>query len=308
MIKKSPEGEPALAERIIAVTGATGFIGRSLVLKLLADGRRVRAIVRDATRATVVFPPTVEKVDRDLADEEGLTTALAGVQTIVHLVGIIKGRAADFAAVHRDLTARLLRAARRAGSVDLFVYISAQGANAESKNHYLRTKAEAEAVVRDAGIPFLILRPTVVLGKGDGFITPLVRVLRQAPVVPIIGSGLYPLRPVAVQDLTSLIARAVTKNVRDQLFTVAGPEEVTYAELVRMLMAVLGLCKPLIRLPLPLVNMAVRGLELAVPDPVLTSLQLDMLLRGSTGDPGPAAQTFGLELTPLREALEKAIR
>jgi uncharacterized protein YbjT (DUF2867 family) len=108
--------------------------------------------------------------------------------------------------------------------------------------------------------------------------------------------------------LATLISQAAMGAVRNRLFTVAGPEEVTYVELVRRLLAVLGLAKPLVRVPLPLVGAAVRGLEGFSPDPLLNKVQLDMLTRGSTGDPRPAAQTFGLTLTPLREALEKAVR
>ncbi len=295
-------------EEVVAVTGATGFIGRFLVPRLLDDGRRVRAVVRDALRAASVLPPAAQRVSGDLADEDALTRALSGARTVIHLVGIIRGRSSEFAAVHREGTARLLRAARRSGSVDFFIYVSALGADAASINPYLRTKGEAEALVQESGIPFLILRPALVLGRGDGFTTPLVQVLRQSPVIPIIGSGRYPLRPVAVGDLVTLISRATDGAIRNLIFTVAGPQEVTYADLVRMLSTTMGLRKPLVRLPLFLVSSAVRGLESAVPNPVLSSLQLDLLRRGSTGDPGPAVQAFGLDLTPLGKALEEAVR
>lgn len=294
-----------VSETRVGIIGATGFIGLNLAAALASSGIPVRAVARRPEYARRLLPATVEVISGDIRDESSLTTALRGCTAAVNLVGIIRGKKDDFKALHREGTRHVVAAAKNAG-VQHVVYVSAQGADMSSTNPYFRTKAEAEGIVEASGLPFLILRPCLVLGKGDGFTKTLGDLLRQAPIVPVIGNGRYPLRPMAVVDLVAVLLQGSTGRGAGRHFVVAGPEEVSYEDLLHRALRILGLRKPLIHLPVALVAPAVRALE-TVSEPPLTSLQLSMLLAGNTGDPQPAIDAFGLTLTPLDTALARAL-
>ncbi len=288
----------------MGVVGATGFIGRNLLAALAAAGIPTRAIVRRPGTVRAL-PSEVEVVPGDLTAPGLLPQALAGCTAVVNLVGIIRGNVQDFETVHREGTRNLADAARAAG-VGRLVYVSAQGADPASANPYFRTKAEAEAAVVASGLPHLILRPCLVLGPGDGFSTQLAALLRRAPVVPVIGTGRYPLRPVAVDDVVAALVQGALGRV-EGCYVLAGPEEVSYETLLRRAMQAMGIRKSLVHLPLGVAQPTVRAMELCSDHPPLTSLQLSMLLEGNIGDPDPAVAAFGLRLTPLDTALRRAM-
>ena len=150
---------------LVAITGATGFVGRHLASLFLRRGHRVRALVRDLPRARFLESQGAELVPGSLDDGAALALLLDGADAAVHLVGIIVERgAATFTAVHVDGTRRVLDAARVAG-VRRFIHMSALGARADERaTPYHRTKWHAEELVRDSGIAAAILRPSFISG------------------------------------------------------------------------------------------------------------------------------------------------
>lgn len=303
----------------VAVTGGTGFVGRAVVqallelgaeLRLLKRPARDRARPKEAGRLIArVLTSGGRVVEGDLADSGALAELVAGVDAVVHLVGIIReepGRGQTFERVVDQGTRAVVQAARLAGA-ERFVLMSALGADPASPLPYPRTKGLAEATVKQAGFTrAFIFRPSIIYGPGDGFVTLLARLLRMSPVFPIFGSGEYPLQPIPVDRVARAVALAATRPPDGvgalRLYEAAGTEVLTYRELVRTIASVLGRKVALISVPLGAVRPVVRFGQ-RLPGFPITEQQLELLLQGSTGDPTDFYRDFGLSSVPFREGI-----
>jgi uncharacterized protein YbjT (DUF2867 family) len=294
----------------VVVTGGSGFIGRRVVGVLADAGHEVTVVSRhgEASRAASGKDVGVDRRARyargDVSSGDGLVEAMRGHDAVIHLVGIIaeKGRQ-TFAAVHVGGTSKVIEAAQQAG-VRRYLHMSALGADPASRSGYARSKGEAEAVVRSSGLDYTIFRPSLVFGPGDDFFGRVLRnLVSQAPIVPVIGAGEFPFRPVWVGD----VARAFLGALEDpstagKIFDVTGPREYTFRELLQLELKALGKRKPLVGVPIALMNAAVPLMNL-LPNPPITRDQYAMLLAGNTADPEPARRALKLELRPLEGEL-----
>lgn len=290
----------------VLVTGASGFVGGHLITRLLSDGHEVVGLSRTPRSSARTC---LSWARGDVASGDGLADAAAGVDAVVHLVGVIREtRQLTFEAVHVDGTRNVLSAAREAG-VKRFVHMSAVGADPASASGYRSSKGRAEALVRDSDLAWTILRPDMILGVGDGFFSGTLRdLVTKAPVVPVVGSGAYPLRPISVHDVTTAFARALGDPATHGLtFDLVGPREYTLRELQVLVRDTLGVRKPLVHVPLPLMRLGVRLFRM-LPDPPITRDELTMLLTTVPSDPAPAVEAFGLQLRTVEEELPAVIR
>ena len=209
---------------LIAVTGATGFVGRHITTMLARRGHAVRALVRRPTQARALESLGVELVPGGLADVAALTALTRGANAVVHLVGIIvEASGVTFHAVHVEGTRRVLEAAGRAG-VERFVHMSAVGARDEpGATPYHRTKWHAEQLVRTSGLSHALFRPSIISGPESAPIRTLARLHRWSPVVPVFGDGHYPTQPVWVEDVALAFALAVEQPTLSGAFQLGGP-------------------------------------------------------------------------------------
>jgi len=285
---------------IIAVTGATGFVGRHIVDRLVGRGHHVRGLARRPAEAT-----TVEWVRGDLSDRGALDALVAGADAVVHLVGIIVERgAATFEAVHVAGT-RAVVAAARAGGVERFVYMSAIGArDAPGATAYHRTTARAEELVRQSGIRPVVFRPSLISGPESPPIRMLARLHRFFPVVPVFGDGSYPLQPVWIDDVALAFALAVERTDVRGDYELGGPDRLSYAEFVRAIGRASGHPRPLVPVPLSLVRASTRLLD-RIPGAPITRDQLQMLVEGSPTPANAMATTFGITPLPFAAGLER---
>ena len=284
----------------VLVTGASGFVGGHVCRRLLAEGWQVTGLSRTGGD----LPAGVAAARGDVATGEGLASAMAGVDAVVHLVGIIREQgAATFQRVHVDGTRNVLAAAREAG-VRRYVHMSALGAELGSSSGYHRSKAQAEELVRASDLTWTIMRPSLILGVGDGFFSGTLRQLVVLPpVVPVVGDGSFPFRPIWIGDAATAFARALTLPAAERrTFELLGPREYTLRELQAQVRDLLRPNKPLVSVPLPLMRLGVVVFRL-LPNPPITRDEFLMLKKGNTGDPWPAVEALGLEL----EAIEKRL-
>ncbi|GAA5439327.1 complex I NDUFA9 subunit family protein [Deinococcus caeni] len=288
----------------VLVTGASGFVGKAVVAELLKHGHTVTAGSRSGRDVSGARGVTL-----DVTDPGSVQRAVgqADPQAVVHLVGIIAEKGDQtFTRVHVDGTRHVLAATPRGAR---YVHMSALGAREDSASGYSSSKAQAEALVRASGLNWTIFQPSLIFGPGDDFFG---RVLRElvstAPVVPQIGDGRFPFRPVSVQDVAQAFALAAGSDLgAGQTFALTGPQEFTFRELLELELGALGRKKPIVPVPLPLMDLAVPLMQV-LPSPPITRHQYAMLKEGNTAPNEPARTLFDLPMRRLPDDLPGLLR
>ena len=279
----------------VALTGATGFVGTHVAQRLLRRDHDLRILTRSPERAGWLRDRGVEVVGGDLGDQGALRALVAGADAVVHLVGIIveAGRQ-TFERVHLGGTRNVVAASREAG-VSRFAHMSALGARPSAEaTTYHRTKAAAEDVVRSSGLSHVILRPSLIAAPDNAVIKMLLDLLRLSPFVPVIGDGKYQLQPVAVDDVAEAFAVALEKPGIQGTYDIAGPDVLTYHQLLDQLEQALGVKRRRVPVPVGVVRFAANaGTALPNLNPI-TPDQLTMLLEGNTTASNALEGVFGV--------------
>src|SRR5659263_221993 len=189
---------------MILVTGGTGFVGSHIVRRLALEKIKTRCLVRKGSNVKRLKELAIELAYGDLTDKGSLKKALEGVETVIHLIGIIVERkGATFEIIHTDGTRALVEACKEAG-VKRFIYISALGARENARSRYHITKWEAEQAIIKSGMEYVIFRPSIMIGGGGEFITMLSGIIKQAPVIPVIGAK-SKLQPIYVENTADCV-------------------------------------------------------------------------------------------------------
>ena len=284
---------------MILVTGATGFVGRRLVARLVEVGRAVRALARREADL-----PEVEFVPGDVRDLSTVVSAARGCETVTHLVGIIReGRGASFHDIHARGTDNVVRACEEAG-VPRLLHMSALGARPKARSRYHRSKWEAEEIVRGSSLDSTIFRPSVIFGAGNSFLPQVRALLRRGRVIPIIGDGMSLLQPVWVEDVVSCFVGALDNaDTVGQAYELGGAETLSFEQLLDLLAEADGIEKPKVHLPVWIMRPVVAAMSGLLPNFPITSDQLTMLLEDNTCDIAAMRETFGVEPASIRDRL-----
>jgi NADH dehydrogenase len=289
----------------VLVTGATGFVGPSIVQALVDAGHTVRALEREPGRSAAL--PSQEAVQGDVTDPASLGRAAEGQDVVVHLVALLTGRPAEFERVMEQGTRDLVDAAKDAG-VQRFVLMSALGVDEQTKDlvPYYHAKWEMEQTVKVSGLEHVIFRPSFVFGPGGGALQQFSRIAKLSPVTPIVGPGTQRIQPIWIEDVAAYFAAGVDKPAAaNRTFELGGPDIVTWNEFWPLLKDAIGARRPSIHLPFGLMRAQAAVFE-KLPKPPVTRDQLTMLAAGDNVVSNPdAVDTFGLPLVPLDEQLRR---
>jgi uncharacterized protein YbjT (DUF2867 family) len=291
----------------IFVTGATGFVGRFVLRALVAEGRLVRCLVRRGSERDLRGLEALERVEGDVRSPRGLGDAISGCDAVIHLVGIIRefpNLGITFERLHHIATENVLSATAAAG-VSRFIHMSALGARPGAPARYHQTKWAAEEAVRGSGMAWTIFRPSVIYGRGDGFITMLADVVRRMPLVPVLGSGEHQLQPVPVEQVATAFARAVNRPATEKhTYEVGGPDAVSMVELLDLIgRAVARARVRKIHVPVGVIAPLARIL----PRFPVTPDQLLMLEQDNTCDPTAFFRAFDLQPQPLAAGIAQML-
>jgi NADH dehydrogenase len=295
---------------MILVTGATGFVGRSVVRELRVADLPVRCLVRDPGKASTLEAWGCQVVRGDMTDAASLREATKGCESIVHLVAILTGRAEEFERVMTAGTRALVESARVEG-VRRFVLMGSLGFDlpgAEQVPYYVAKRAMEEAV-RGSGIGHAILRPSFVFGPGGGALPRFGRIVRFSPVVPVPGSGTQRIDPIWVGDVARAFSLALELDESIEV-ELGGPEALSWNDLWQRIARTLGKRRRLVHLPVSLLRPQAALFE-RLPDPPLTRDQLRMLELADNvvRDGGAGMERLGLrERMPLDEQLRRSLR
>ena len=286
---------------MILVTGATGFIGRRIVARLVERGEEVRRLVRPGPSSQSSGLPAVHFVTGDITDPDSLKAACAGVDMVVHTVAVIREKGpATFQAVNVQGTRNMVEAAEQSG-VRKIVHLSAIGAGPDPQYPYLRSKWEAEEAVINSRIRHVALRPSLVFGPGDEFINALAATIRVGPVVPFIGCGKARFQPVHVDDVARCVDRALVDSSYDgETIEIGGPHILSYLEITDIIIRAFGKWKVKVRVPELLVRPALPLLKLTAPHPPITRVQMDMLSLDNIAAEDSVEVNFDFKPRPLQ--------
>ncbi len=274
---------------MILLTGATGTVGSALLRRLTAEGRPVRALVRDQRRLGDQRV-RVQIALGDLADPPTFRNALRGVDTVVHLAASIRDQPrGSIEELNALATLRLLRAAEGAG-VERFLFFSAMNASHHSRTRFFRAKALAEEAVEESPLQTTVFRPSIVYTPGDPWLRLLDR-LSRLPAVPVSGSGRALYQPVWAEDVAEAVMAALS-NGSTSTFDLAGPDVLSYDDIVRTVLRAEGRRRRLLHVPLPLVRASLKVLRFA------TWEEAELMEESMTTERG-TADIEGLGVDPL---------
>ena len=290
-IENVKEGAWTPDPNLAIVTGAFSYTGRYVARRLLDEGVRVRTLTR-SPNAEDPLAGHVEAAPLDFSDPDGLVRSMqgAGVLYNTYWIRYARGRVTFDLAVENTRT--LFEAAKSAG-VGRIVHFSVTNASSESGLPYFRAKAQVEDMLMGLGVPYAIIRPTLVFGMEDLLINNMAWALRRFPFFPLYGRGDYPVQPIYVEDLAAQALEAGSQS-ENSVADAAGPDTFSFEELLRLLASSMGVRRGFLHTP-PSVGLALTGLVgLMMRDVVLTRDEVTGLMAGLLTSRAPPTGTTKL--------------
>ena len=217
----------------VLILGGTGFVGRHVCEKLTRIGCRMTVITRRASQAAAIQSmPKVRVLEGDVYNQAFLAQCMAQHDVVINLIAILHGSEAAFDKAHVQLP-QVISQACHASGVKRLIHISALGASEEGPSTYQRSKAQGEAVLKQAGLDLTLLQPSVIFGADDKFLNLFAQLQQIAPVVPLAGASTR-FQPVWVEDVASAVAHCVMDaKTQGHTYEICGPEIWTLKELVQ---------------------------------------------------------------------------
>ena len=266
------------------VTGSFGYIGRYITDRLLNKGRLVKTITTHTDKPNP-FGSSVAAFPYDFDHPDRLVETLRGVDRLYNTYWIRFNHSGLTFEQAVDNTGILFRCAKEAG-VRKIVHISVTNASEDSDLPYYAGKALQENLLRESGLAYSIIRPTLVFGREDILVNNIAWLIRKIPFFPIPGDGSYKLQPISVEDLASIAVghgQTDSSNESDAI----GPETYTYEEFVRLTASTIGRKVTFIHIPSSLSILLGKVIGLFLRDVILTKNELRGLMDEYLTSPEP---------------------
>ena len=294
---------------MIVMTGATGFVGGNLIKELVEGGSKVRCIVRKTSRVDFLKRLNVEIVYGDVTDKDSLSKAVEGAEKAISLVGILaETKNATFRDIHVKGVANYIEACKKEG-VKNIIHVSSLGTREGARSIYHQTKWEAEELIRNSSLDYNIFRPSVICGKEDNFVNLFASVIKFSPVINIPGSGKNLMQPVFIKDLVKAVAFAVKDSkYSGETYEIAGPEKLTFDEIIDTICKVLGKRRLKVHMPIALLKPGAFLMETFLTTPLLTRDQLIMLEEDNVTQKNDLQEVFNIEPTGFEEGIRSYLQ
>lgn len=297
---------------MIMVTGGTGFVGSNIVRLLVKKGQNVRCLVRESSPRNVLDGLDVKFCTGDILVPGTLKEALQDIDTVIHLVGIIKEiRGATFERIHTEGTKNILEAARNAG-IKKYIHMSALGTRPGGLSRYHKTKWLAEEAVRNSGLKYVILRPSIICGADDEFVNMFAKMIRQTfitRIIPVIGKGESRMQPIYVGDVAHCFYEAaVNDNISNKTYEIGGPDAISFNEILDTITKVMQKARFKIHLPMTLFKPIAFLMEKTLKDPPLNRDQLIMLREDNVCDITEMKRDFNIQPMPFEDAIRTYLK
>ena len=294
---------------MILVVGSTGVLGRQAVRLLCAEGRAVRAMTRQPSRASDLGNLGAEVVHGDLLDPASLVSACAGATHVVAAAHGMLGSGRNRSEAVDDAGHRALVDAARAAGAEHFVYTSVLGASPGHPLDFFRTKYAVEQYVKESGLGYTILRPSAFMEthahtfNGKGIV--------ERGKTTLLGRGTRPRNFVAVRDVAAMAVRALTdRTMWGQTIEIGGPENFTDRQVAALYGRVLGVAPKVTHVPSAVLRVASLLLKPVAPG-VSRVMRLSSLpddAYDATFDPTATLRLYPMRLTTLEEFIREKVK
>lgn len=297
--------------RIITVFGGTGFLGRRVVRQLRSSEFRVRIASRHPDQGYRLFgrdDPQLQSVDADIRQAQSVSDALAGAYGAVNAVSLyVEQGPQTFRSVHVEAARQVAAAARRA-AVERFVHVSGLGVDAASPSRYIRMRGEGELAVRAAFANACFVRPAVMFGPDDAFLTTIITLLRRLPIYPMFGRGLARLQPVDVEDVAAAVVQLCRRaEINGTIFELGGLRVYSYRRLLRAVGQQAGRTPLLIPVPFAAWHALARLSEL-LPGSLLTRNQVELMQIDTVASPQmPGFADLGISPHGIESTIQRIL-
>jgi NADH dehydrogenase len=297
---------------VVTVFGGTGFLGRRIVRHLRERDFSVRIASRHPDRGHKLFgfdDPQLLSIETNIHDEKSVIDALAGAYGVVNAVSLyVEHGRKTFHSVHVEAAQRVAVQARSAG-VERLAHVSGIGADPQSQSLYIQKRGEGELAVRAAFSEATLIRPAVMFGPDDAFLTAILKLLRRLPAYPMFGRGQTRLQPAYVDDVAEAIARTLQRTETHAItFECGGPRAYSYEKLLRSIAREAGL-RPLL-IPIPFAAWhALAWVAEMLPNPPVTRNQVELMRIDNVASPDlPGFEELGVSPHSVEEILQQILR
>jgi NADH dehydrogenase len=246
----------------------------------------------------------------DTTQPGSLRRAMQGVDTVIHTAFITadhkQSAGNHYNETNVDGTANVVKAAKATG-VNRMIVVSGLGTKPDKPGSYMQGRYLAEQMVKESGMAWTIIQPSVLFGKDAPFIKGLADLIRTSPVIPLIGGGKIMFQPISVEDVISVILEILQQPERtaNKTFTIGGPAYYSFTDVVTMLANTMHKKRLMAPAPLPLVSVGAAVMEAVLPKPPLTKAAMTLFTFDNTTAINSVERDFGFVPTSFQRWLEE---
>ncbi len=301
---------------MILITGSSGFVGRHLISRLIKSKYNVCCLVRDTSDKKFIAylkKNSIKLIFGSLTDYASIFKSLehSKISQVIHLAGILVSNSKDdYININVKATSNLIKLCKKK-KVNKIIFVSSDVAAKRELTIYGQSKYLAELIIKKSGIAYVILRPTVIYGKGDSkFVMKLVDIIRRYPLVPVIGDGNYIFQPVFIDDIVHIIIKCLnmnSKKTRDKTYNVCCDEILTLNKIIDTISYALNKKVYKIHVPLFLLKPVVKIYELVSKNPSITTQQLNYFPVRTKLDNKLIKKDLNFEFIKFRDGILKSI-
>ena len=299
-------------QKIIAIFGAGGFLGKHLMRELTKLDYRVKVATRNPYLKGYLkplgSPGQIELFKTNIFDQESVKQVLKNCDLAINLVGILyETRKQKFNQIHSQFPHLLSNLCNELGTKNL-IHVSALGVRERHTSQYMQSKLQGEKNIQDNFKPSVILRPSVVFGPEDKFFNTFASIAQFSPVLPLIGGGKTKFVPIYVGDVAKAVVKTLDlNNSEPEIYELGGPDSYSFKELMEILLTEIKKKRFLVSVPFGFAKFQSYFLQM-MPNPLLTPDQVEMLKYNNivSGD-YPTLKDLGIGGTTIQSILPKYI-
>ena len=299
-------------QKIIAIFGAGGFLGKHLMRELTKLDYRVKVATRNPHLKGYLKPlgnpGQIELFKTNIFDIDGVREVLKNCDLVINLVGILyEKKKQKFEQIHGKFPYLLSNLCNEVGIKNL-IHVSALGTKEGHPSKYMQSKFEGEKNIQENFKPSVIIRPSIVFGPEDKFFNTFALLAQFSPILPLIGGGKTKFAPIYVGDVAKAIAKVLDlNNSEPKIYELGGPENYSFKQLMEILLIEIKKKRFLVPIPFSFAKFQSYFLQM-MPNPLLTPDQVELLRHNNivSGD-YPTLKELGITGTQIQKILSKYI-